>query len=351
MKLSACLLARDEPAHELARAVASVRDYVDEVVLVWTRPKRADEPAVAGVDVVDHFEDCNTQKACGPESECGCSAGVMIDFARARNRSFELARHKAALWLDADDVVLGNGEPAAALRYSLEQAAETESRLYFPYDYTHDAHGNVVNVHWRARLLPTATRWAYPVHEQPAPATGQERTYRSRLLRWEHRRTHAAARLSAERNLRILRHHQTSPVFQNDARFHMFMAHGLFDVGQRIAALPWFLKHFSLEGSREHKAWTAHKIAQCLPIEGSIEWGYKAISLEPEWPSNWFFLAATYRQMSETQKDERDRSRLVRIATQCAEHGLALPEATPNFVPHNPSEWLTWRSFVSSPPR
>jgi tetratricopeptide (TPR) repeat protein len=84
IKLSACLIVKNEEAH-LARCLSSLKDVVDEIVVVDTgSTDRTIEIAESFGAVIGHFAWCD-------------------DFAAARNESLRLATGDWALWIDADE--------------------------------------------------------------------------------------------------------------------------------------------------------------------------------------------------------------------------------------------------------
>ena len=88
MGISACIIVRDEPL--LSQAVESIRPYVDEIVIVDT----GSEDTSVARSLADVFE---------VYTECNGSDGLIEDFSKARQRSFDLATNDAVVWIDADE--------------------------------------------------------------------------------------------------------------------------------------------------------------------------------------------------------------------------------------------------------
>src|SRR5271156_1168839 len=99
--VSVCMIVRDEE-HQLETCLRSLRPFVEEIVIVDTgSTDKTIDIAKGFADVIETFTGCND------------SAGRMLRFDVARNRSFSLATKPWVMWVDADDEVVGaeNLEP------------------------------------------------------------------------------------------------------------------------------------------------------------------------------------------------------------------------------------------------
>lgn len=282
MILSACLIVKGDEL-TLPRAVASVRPFVDQVVVLVTGDA-VRSGLEHDVDKIAFADGCNAKVPC--EGPCQCRIGDIIDFATARNQSFELASADKIMWLDADDEIAG-GE-------HIRELAASPAQILSPYEYAFDEEGHCTDRFWLPRIVTRDKRWCYPIHEE---LTGIEPGVKRPDVVWKHRRTAAEGLSSAVRNLRVCLHHAADPRWKNDARFWYFVAHAYLNVGRRIKAAEIFLKALELRPEPHLRCITAQKIAQCLwvhPFELACEWAHRALSLEPNWPSCWFLLADVY---------------------------------------------------------
>ena len=195
MKISACIITRDEPL--LAGAVASVRPYVDEIVIVDTG---SSEPRPELADKFEVFTDCNG------------SDGKIRDFSLARQRSFDIASNDTVLWLDADDEVVGLDNLGRAIAAARELSEEEDfvtsgvaTRYIAPYEYAYNESGACIATHPRGRILSDrkSFQWVNRVHEGIAARPGvKAQDLPIEGIVWKHRRKGKLK--DKERNLRIL---------------------------------------------------------------------------------------------------------------------------------------------------
>lgn len=196
--VSACLITRDDP--HLAKAVASIRPYVAEVCIVDTGSRES--VVEQGECLADKFE---------VFAACNDAHGRMVDFAEARNASFELASEPWILWLDSDDLVHGGDRLAEVIREAEKAAAGKDVRVFAPYEYAYDYDGDCVVLQGRERLVNRgAWYWTRPVHEGLIPVdpdTAHVDIFTEKMV-WKHQRQHNHGAWLGERdggrNLRIL---------------------------------------------------------------------------------------------------------------------------------------------------
>ncbi len=192
MKISACLIYG--PDESPAAAIAGIKPHVDEVIAV----KSTDVPGA-------HDE-----------------RGRIVDFAKARQASFDLATGDWIVWLDADDLIAGGDR----LRSILE-TAPADTRVLFPYEYAYDSDGACVSLQYRERAVRRADgfRWQYPVHEVLVRHGITNHVLDNRVV-WKHQRKESKS--SAGRNLRILREY---------VREHGADEWALYNLGQECLAI------------------------------------------------------------------------------------------------------------------
>jgi glycosyltransferase involved in cell wall biosynthesis len=189
------MIVRDD-ASTLRACLESVRPHVDELVIVDTGSTDDSEKiAREFADKWERFEGCN-------------EAGLIVDFAAARNRSLGLVENPWFFWIDGDDVLVG-GE---SLRKLADEAPRAERVLYSAfYEYEQDGAGKVTQLQERERLMYPSKRfeWEGPVHEtcapkQPIPLSTV--LIPTKEFRLQHRTRLSTKQREAGRNLRILKH-------------------------------------------------------------------------------------------------------------------------------------------------
>ena len=290
---------------------------------MWTT--REDRPPIEGVDVTAHFDGCNTQVDCPLDSACKCKAGDLTDFSAARNRSFELASGDLLTWIDSDDTLRGQGD----LRGLYKEGA----RVLSPYEYAFDASGRCTSRQYTDRVVARGTRWTEPVHNMLVFAPGMK-IEKSDAFVWRHERTPEGVKTSRERSLRILRHWEKTPRYQNDARFVYYLGRVHLDCGILGRASRELERAFHLEADVDKRATIALDLARCFTpkyAHHALPWAHKALELRPEWPSPWLACARAYHF---TSRPEVARKFLL-MGAQCAEADTAL------FVDPTEVSWTT----------
>ncbi|MGN7455480.1 glycosyltransferase [Paenibacillus pasadenensis] len=173
--ISLCMIVKNEEA-VLARALSSVREVVDEIVIADTGSEdRTAEIAASFGARVEPFE-------------------WIDDFAAARNFSFSHAKMDYILWLDADDYV----EPQDAERLlELKRTLDPSIwRVTMPYVLSRGADGEPLSSLRRNRIVrrDRGFRWIGAVHEyldasgphldaDAAVQHGKDKAYTDRNLR------------------------------------------------------------------------------------------------------------------------------------------------------------------------
>ncbi|RAV15294.1 glycosyltransferase [Paenibacillus contaminans] len=144
--VSLCMIVKNEE-QTLARCLSSVCDLVDEIVILDTGSTDRTKAIARQFDAAIYdfvWED---------------------DFAKARNRAFELATQEYILWLDADDILL----PEDRLKFRTLVSAlpwQTDA-VSMTYNLARDEYGNVTASLRRNRLVRRSCgfRWVGIVHE------------------------------------------------------------------------------------------------------------------------------------------------------------------------------------------
>lgn len=146
MTVSLCMIVKNEE-DVLARCLESVKDIMDEIIIVDTGSQdRTKEIAAEFTDRVYDFE-------------------WIDDFAAARNFAFSKAKMDYTIWLDADDIMLPADQKAfAELKQTLSQDTDA---VKMRYHVGFDQAGNPTYSFFRERLVRTEKkfRWVGAIHE------------------------------------------------------------------------------------------------------------------------------------------------------------------------------------------
>lgn len=324
--ISACLIVRNEP--KIQQCLESIRPYVEEICVVDTGS--SDDTPIIARKFSDRFEEwygCNEGES---------KDGRIADFSAARNRSFRMASQPWVLWLDGDDI-LQNGHILKLItdRYSsLEKAL-----VMFPYEYSHDHHGNCTCRHYRERLIKGVNfgTWMGPVHEVWVPQDGFSVLQNDDVV-WIHKREGKV--IQSDRNIRILENwlkEHDGP--DADARMLYYTALEYGQMGNLAKSIEFHMRYTAKSGWDDEKCLSLIDLAkhhQSLGnYETSIEWATKALLVKEEWAEPRFALARAYYYMA--QKGGPEETRNWERAINHARQGLALPPSiTPLFI--NPLE-------------
>lgn len=145
ISISLCMIVKDE-ADTLARCLESVKDIVDEIIIVDTgSTDKTKEIASKYTEDIYDFE-------------------WVDDFSVARNYSFSKATKEYVMWLDADDVILeADCYQFVQFKKTFEADADT---IIMRYDLTSET-AAVVASFYRERIVKrsSAFKWQDPVHE------------------------------------------------------------------------------------------------------------------------------------------------------------------------------------------
>ena len=175
--VSLCMIVRNEE-HVLARCLDSVKDAMDEII------------------IVDTGSEDRTKEIAGSYTEKIYDFVWADDFAAARNAAFSRAEMEYCMWVDADDIMSGD-----ALEQLIRWKTETDGTadvVMMKYVAGVDEEGNETFCYYRERLLKRACgfRWKGRVHEAIEP-TG---TVEYQNICVEHR---SRKKKYGDRNLRI----------------------------------------------------------------------------------------------------------------------------------------------------
>jgi glycosyltransferase involved in cell wall biosynthesis len=297
--ISLCMIVKNEEGH-LEKCLLSIKDHVDEIVIVDTG-STDNTPSIAKkyAHKFEEYVACN-----GPD-------GKIRDFSMARNRSFELASHDWAVWIDADDVVRhADRIPQLLEKYS---TAPSPRLIMFPYEYAHDDQGRVTCVHQRERVFypRSAFVWKNPVHEIVSPKNPGTFMHRDESIVIDHRRVESGKVFDNTRNLNILKdfykRHGESDVRQ---LYYLGLEYGnAGDVGNSI---KFHKRYMELSG------WDEEKFMACLEVvrhyqslgdyENALEWSFRSLGIREGWAESYFSLCRIYYFMAQRGGPDEQRN-------------------------------------------
>ena len=149
--ISLCMIVKNEK-DTLGRCLESVKDIVDEIVIVDTGS--SDE----------------TKEIAGRFTSNIYDFEWIDDFSAARNYSFSKATKDYIMWLDADDVIME--EDAIKIKRLKATVEPIVDIVMMKYNCGVDENGNVTLSYFRSRLLKRSRNfiWKEPVHECIEPS-------------------------------------------------------------------------------------------------------------------------------------------------------------------------------------
>lgn len=249
--ISLCMIVRDE-ADTLARCLDSVREAVDEIVIVDT----------GSVDCTRQIALRYTNRLYEYEWH--------DDFAAARNFSLDMGAKDFLMWLDADDVL---PEKSAEELIRLKNSLTLDTNIVMmPYQTAFDESGKCTFSYWRERLIrrESGLRFKGRVHEAVVPV--------GRIINADIPVMHCKVKSNvSDRNLRIYeKMEQEREYFEPRAMYYYgreLLQHGRYD--KACCILEKFLNN--PDGWVENKIDGAMQLAEAKRQSGDWAGELKAI--------------------------------------------------------------------------
>lgn len=145
MEISLCMIVKNEE-DVLARCLNSVKDFVDEIVIVDTGSSdKTKSIAKQFTELVYDFEWCD-------------------DFSKARNYAFSLGTKDFLMWLDADDIMKADDLEEFL---KIKELLKDYDMAVLPYHVAFDSFGNPTMSYERERIFARNLHyeWMDPIHE------------------------------------------------------------------------------------------------------------------------------------------------------------------------------------------
>jgi glycosyltransferase involved in cell wall biosynthesis/SAM-dependent methyltransferase len=284
--ISVCIIVKNEPL--LENCVKSIRDYVKEIVIVDTGS--TDNTIVVANSLADIFEiytDCNNLET-----------GLIEDFSKARQRSFELASQPWVMWVDADDVIVGSENLLKLI--SNVNTTDTAVSFMFPYEYSYNELDQCTCVHYRERLVSNKNKfhWINPVHEVLVANENVQCTYiTDDSIIYKHKRQYSNKPIEPGRNLRILRNY-IAKIGDSDARQLYYLGLECYNNNLIEEAIQNLTKYVEVSGWDDERAMACLKLVDIFQVickynEG-LKWAFKTIEIKETWGEGYFALAKMF---------------------------------------------------------
>lgn len=292
--ISLCIIVKNEPL--LENCLKSLRDYVEEIVIVDTGSTDGITPQIAQkyANIFEVYTACNDP-----------TTGLINDFSQARQRSFDLATQQWVMWCDADDVVEG-GQNLIKLIEEFEKnknGIDAVSYL-FPYEYAYNGAGQCVLQHYRERIFSNKKcfHWVNPVHEVVVPNDGLKIALLQREeLVFKHHRQFSPKPGEPGRNLRILRKYYEK-VGDTDARQLYYLGLECCNAGFVDEAIQHLIKYVDVSGWEDERVMACLKLVEIFQSRGKldegIKWAFKAIEIKEDWAEGYFALSKMFYFMA-----------------------------------------------------
>ena len=271
-KISVALIVRNE-AENIATCLNSVREHVDEIVVVDTGSTDDTKEIVSQfTDRIFDFVWCD-------------------DFGKARQYAFDQATGDWVFWMDADDILVG-GEH---LRGEIEAVPPETTEIQWKYIYI--VNGAVVLEHWRERCVRNdgSYRWFGRVHETLDTTQAKVRFF-SQQVYLEHHQKHLATR--SRRNLNILEAEYAELGTAISARSLFYLGNEYMDNAEWEKAVEHYRLYLQKGTWQDERYLAAIRLARSLRnlkrFDEALDAYLSALKERPEFPHAYFGLAEIY---------------------------------------------------------
>ncbi len=271
-RISLAMIVRNE-ADKIARCLSSVRDYVDEIVIVDTGSTDETKAIVSQfTDRIFDFVWCD-------------------DFSKARQFAFDHATGDWIFWMDADDILIG-GE---YLRAEVDAMPAESASMSWKYIYVNN--GTVTLEQWRERLVRNdgTYHWEGRVHEVLIRDREDNRSYVERIY-IEHHQERVAAR--TRRNLNILEAEFAELGEATPARTLFYLGNEYMEYAEWEKAAESYRLYLKKGTWQDERYFAAVRLARSLRnlqrYDDAIDAYLSAFKERPELPLAYFGLAEIY---------------------------------------------------------
>jgi tetratricopeptide (TPR) repeat protein len=308
-RISAALIVKNEAAL-LARCLESIRDSVDEII------------------IVDTGSQDGTQAIARRYTNRVFDFAWQNDFAAARQYAFDQASGDWVFWIDADDVLLH----ADQIRTSVQNAGAGVHCLWWKYVYSSDSYGNPTCEFWRERCVrhDQSFRWVGRVHEYLSNPQPHQSLHDPAVVVLHQRPAERNAG-NLRRNLALLLEEYTQAPEQATTRQLLYLGNEYASLGDAKQAIGYFERYLRASTWADEKYLVQVQIAalqrQSERYEQAIDSDLQALKICPHWPDAYYGLARSYYAL-------RDWHRVIHWS----EVGRAMPQPQTSQI-INPMEY------------
>lgn len=271
-KITAAMIVRNE-AQTIARCLNSLRDHVDEIIIVDTGSTDETKAIVRQfTDRVFDFEWCD-------------------DFAKARQYAFDQATGDWVFWLDADDLLQG------AEHLHEEAAALSPEVTSVHWKYVIVTNRVPVMDYWRERLVRNdgSFHWVGRVHENLIRDRADQHV-RSERIFVEHHQLHQPSR--TRRNLNILEAERAELGEAVSARTLFYLGNEYMDYAEWEKAVETYRAYLQKGSWEDERFFAALRLGRSLRnlrrYDEAIDAYLSALRERPQFPHAYFGLAEIY---------------------------------------------------------
>lgn len=292
--ISVCIIVRNDPIG-LENCILSFKDYVDDIVIVDTgSTDNTPEIAKKYANRFEIFTKCND-----PET------GLIENFSLARQRSFNLAKNDAVMWIDSDDILVG----AEKLPQILEEAKKIEplggsTCFLFPYEYAYSPEGACICRHYRERLITNKNDFEFVnrIHEVLIPKDNSKCLLINREeLVFKHKRQYNNKAVDPNRNLRILKKVVEIDGSQDLRQFY-YLGLEYCNVGDFDNAIKYLTKYVASSGWPDEAAMATLKLVDIYQVlnnfEEGLRWAFKTIEIKHNWGEGYFAVGKLFYHLA-----------------------------------------------------
>lgn len=241
--ISLCMIAKNEE-DVIARCLDSVKDIVDEIVIVDTGSTDKTKEIVKNyTDKIFDFK-------------------WIDDFGAARNYSFSKATKEYILWIDCDDVFIEEDrQKLMDLKKNLDPSVDS---VTFKYNYFSDENGNPLLIFRRERLVKRIRnfQWVGFIHEYIAAG--------GNMIDADITVTHKRIHGSSDRNLNIYKK-KISEGHKLSVRDMYYYGKELFYHGMWNETIETLEPFMNMDSWVEDKIDAACKLSECYQYTGNIK--------------------------------------------------------------------------------
>jgi glycosyltransferase involved in cell wall biosynthesis len=271
-KISVALIVRNE-AENIPTCLSSVRDHVDEIIVVDTGSTDDTKRIVRQfTEKIFDFVWCD-------------------DFGKARQFAFDQATGDWVFWMDADDILVG-GEH---LRGEIAAAPPEMNDMQWKYIYM--TNGVPTLEHWRERCVRNdgSFRWVGRVHETLQTEQADNRFY-SQKIYLEHHQQHQPTR--SRRNLNILEAEAAELGAAVSPRTLFYLGNEYMEYGEWDKAAESYRRYLQRGGWQDERYFAAIRLGRSLRnltrFDEALDAYLSALKERPDFPHAYFGLAEIY---------------------------------------------------------